>query len=244
MTKTALLSGLTLSLALGFNLASPAGAIKNTAELPDVPAQALINTNSKDGPKALQMLMDNIKSLGPYKFEGLLTTKKPDKVCVDSGNFYFMPSSQLRVEVMGKGFKAGSILVKDKTGTIKAKGGRSLLGMKMTLEPDSNMLQLPNGLNILKCDLLSLVNWLQSQVSSGQKVYCSEAPLQVASMATKVYVLEAHEPSGALSHRVLVDPQLKVPIEWDIFRDGKFFSAVKFTNFQVVPAMDDSLFKL
>lgn len=245
LTKSALIIVAGLCLCGGFKLVISASSAKsNDATAIDVPTQPLVTGDTKEGAKALQELMERIKSLGPYKFEGHLTTQKPDKLCVDAGRFYFMPSSQLRVEVMGRGYKAGSILVKDKSGTIRAKGGMSLLGMKMTLEPDSNILQLPNGLNILHCDLLSLVNWLQSQVSSGQKVYCSDSPVQVATVATRVWVLEAHENSGVLSQRVLVDPQLKVPVEWDIFRNGKFFSAVKFTNFQIVPSMDDSLFKL
>lgn len=240
LTKSALLI-VTAIACTGIGLSCQA----KSAQTPsiDVPSQPLINSN-KEGGKALQQLFENVKAIGPYRFDGVLTTQTPKKLSVDTGTFFFMPSAQMRIEVLGKGYKSGTILVKDKSGTIKAKGGRALLGMKMTLEPDSNMLTLANGLNIVNCDLSSLLIWLQKQVSSGHKVYSSDTPLQVGSMATKVYVLEARDPSGSLSHRILVDPVLKVPTEWYIFHDGKFFSAVKFANFQVIPSMDESLFKL
>jgi hypothetical protein len=203
-------------------------------------------SSGHDGKKVLQDVITRVTQLGAYKFEGLLGTIKDRTMKVDSGSFYYMPKC-LRVEVKSGGFKSGAIVVKQKDGAIKAKGGPALFGMKVNLQPDSNMLRLPNGLNIVECDYLSLLKWLQSEIASGQKVYASDSPMNVPGQQQNVIVLETREAGGndgIVAHRVIIDPKLLVPLEWDIFRQGKFVSAVRFNDFKLCPTMDESFFRL
>ncbi len=209
----------------------------------DVPCQPVI-TNNHDGAGMLEKLAERVKQIGAYKFDGNLCTVKEKELAVDSGSFYYKSPSRLRVEVKNGGYKSGSILVKQPDGQIKAKGGMALLGMKVTLEPDSHMLILPNGFKITECDFLSLVQGVKAQISSGHKVYCSENPLKLDSQNNSVLVLETRDPSSELRQRILLDPQQFVPVEWDFFKNGKFFSTVRFKNFQVCPAIDESMFRL
>lgn len=216
------------------------------AELVGKVKEQAILTNGNDGSKILEQLKLRVKQLGSYHFDGLLATMKEAKLHLDAGSFFYKPQACLRVEVKGHGFKAGSVLVK-KDGVIKAKGGPALLGMKITLEPDSTMLRLPNGFNIVECDFISLFAGLERQIATGQKIYSSESPMQIDSQSNKVLVLETREAGqnpGTISQRILVDPKLLVPVEWDIFKNGKFFSTVRFENFQASPAIDESAFQL
>jgi hypothetical protein len=212
----------------------------------DVKSQPIL-TGKYDGTKLLQEMTIRLKQLGSYRFDGALATARDKGVKVDSGSFYYMPESYIRVEVKGKGCKAGSVLVRGKNGIIRARGGPALLGMKTNLQPDSNMLMLANGLNIIECDYASLINWLKKQIASGQKVYASEGPLLINPQQDRVLVLETVETeqgNNTLAHRILIDPQYLVPVEWDIFKKGKFFSTVRFKNFEARPAMDESLFHI
>ncbi|CAM6002439.1 unnamed protein product [Sphagnum balticum] len=233
-------------LVLDVNASASAGrAFSQQIDAEAVKPTPLIST-SHDGKKVLQDVITRVAQLGAYKFEGLLGTVKDRSMKIDAGSFYYMPKC-LRVEVKSGGFKAGAIVVKRKDGVIRAKGGPALFGMKVNLQPDSNMLKLPNGLNIVECDYLSLLKWLQSEIASGQKVYASEAPMNVPNQAQNVLVLETREAGGAdgiVAHRVIIDPKLLVPIEWDIFRQGKFVSTVRFNDFQLCPTMDESFFQL
>jgi hypothetical protein len=65
--------------------------------------------------------------------------------------------------------------------------------------------------------------------------------------ASRVLVLEIREtgrPDAAVAHRLFIDPQSYVPVEWDIFKEGRFFSTVRFNEFRTVPNIDESLFQL
>lgn len=234
----------TIILLSGLPYASAAGQLPSGSSIKDVSPQPIVSSN-RDGSKTLEQLSDHIKQLGAYKFDGTLSTLKEKGLSVDCGTFFFMPLTLLRVEVKNGGYKSGSVLVKQKDGRIRAKGGRALLGMKITLEPDSNMLRLPNGLNIVECDLVSLLQWLKKEIATGQKIYSSDGPIQIDSQSGKVLVLETREAkAGSVMHRIMVDPQQLVPVEWQMFKEGRAFSSVRFNNFQLCPSLDDSMFKL
>ena len=51
--------------------------------------------------------------------------------------------------------------------------------------------------------------------------------------------------SGAkVVDRVFLDPSLKVPMQWDLFENGKFQSRSKFQNYQTNMQLDDSQFTM
>ena len=72
-------------------------------------------------------------------------------------------------------------------------------------------------------------------------------PLNVESLGTRVIVLETvkMDDSGAtVVDRVFIDLAKKLPLQWDLYENGKFQSRLKFQNFQANVQMDDSQFKL
>lgn len=230
-------AGQSFSVALsGFAVADAKAMAIRAIEGSEVQIPSPIN----DGSKVLDQVTNHVRQMGAYKFDGYLGTLKEKKgLTVNTGSFIFKPTSLLRVEVKDGGFKSGSVLVKKKDGSVRAKGGPALLGMKMNLEPDSNMLTLPNGLNILQCDMLSLLHGLKS---GGQKIYASDAPVQLNS--SQVFVLEAREQGQTPTQRVFVDKDQMIPVEWLLYRNGKVFSTVKFNNFQPLPNLEENLFEL
>ena len=240
MEKMLRFGTLPLLLAITVVSGSPVSAKAAASKIIDSSGAQALPVNA-DGNKFLDQVTNHVKDLGAYKFDGHLDTLKEKGLSVNSGSFIFKPTSLLRVEVKDGGFKSGSVLVKKRDGTVRAKGGRALLGMKMTLDPDSNMLTLPNGLNILQCDLLSLLQGLRRDVASGKKIYATEAPVQIDS--NQLFVLETRD-AGQSSQRVFVDPHQLIPVEWVIYKNGKVFSTVKFSNFQQIPNLEEKIFEL
>ena len=127
--------------------------------------------NGKSGTALVDKLIANVSSLGTYKYEGAQEAQTGKKVLKASGTFYFKPVDSMRVEVKQFGSKTGSILVKSPKGKIKAKGGPQMLGIKMSLAPNSRLLQMPNGLSAFDCDLSSLFGRLKKRQHQAAKSY-------------------------------------------------------------------------
>jgi hypothetical protein len=163
-----------------------------------------------------------------------------------TGTFFYKPTNSMRVEVKDYGSKSGSILIKGANG-IKGKGGPAMFGMKMSLDADSRLLRMPNGLSALDCDLGSLLNRLKKEASAGAKIMVGNEPINASSLGTRVIVVEAQKPEDATTpvlDRVFIDPVKKVPVQWDLFENGKFQSRSKFQNYETNLQIDDSQFKL
>lgn len=197
----------------------------------------------EDGWRVFQEAVRQTKSLGEYSFDACMQTFKNKSVHSTSGTVYFRPPGLMRVEVTKGGAKSGSVIVKEENGTIRAQGGPTLLWMKMTLESDSRLLQLPNGLNILQCDLDSLLSRLTKH-----RLLVSKTPLTVANFSEPVLVLEALESSGSattniVAERVFLDANRRIPLQWEIFHEGALLSSVTFNNMRTAH-LEDSQFQL
>ncbi len=241
-----LILSLILSSILSLILAGQALASKTLATTDDASDSTMI-PNGKNGTALVDKLMKNVNSLGIYKYEGTQEARTGKKVLKASGTFYFKPATSMRVEVKQFGSKSGSILVKSPEGKIKGKGGPSMMGIKMSLGPDSRLLQMPNGLSAFDCDLSSLFGRLKKEAASGCKILSADEPMQVESLGKPAIVIESQtaSDSGAqVVDRVFVDPSLKVPIQWDLFENGKFQSRSKFQNYQTNLKLDDSQFTM
>jgi outer membrane lipoprotein-sorting protein len=235
-----------LFLILYLMLAGQAFASKALAISDDV-SDATILANGKSGTALVDKLMGNVSSLGTYKYDGTQEAQTGKKVLKASGTFYYKPTDLMRVEVKQFGSKSGSILVKSPEGKIKAKGGPQMLGIKMSLAPDSRLLQMPNGLSAFECNLSSLFGRLKKEAASGCKILCAEQPIQLENLGKAAIVIESQmaSDSGAkVVDRIFVDPSLKVPIQWDQFENGKFLARSKFQNYQTNMRLDDSLFSM
>ena len=125
-------------------LVGPAFTAKTLAAVEDDSDSTMI-ANGKNGIELVDKLIANVSSLGTYKYEGAQEAQTGKKILKASGIFYFKPADSMRVEVKQFGSKSGSILVRSPGGKIKAKGGPQMMGIKLSLAPDSRLLQMPNG---------------------------------------------------------------------------------------------------
>jgi hypothetical protein len=244
MTRHPRLASLCLTLSL--MLAGQAVSSKDLAP-PDDASDTTMVPNGKSGTALLNTLVGNVSSFGTYKYDGTQEARTGKKVLKASGTFIFRPASAMRVEVKQFGSKSGSILVKSPSGKITGKGGPQMLGMKMSLGPDSRLLEMPNGFSAFDCDLASLYGRLKKEVASGCKILAAEQPIQVEGLGKPAIVMESQMTSDdgpKVVDRVFVDPSLKVPMQWDQFEKGTFHARSKFRNYETNMKLDDSEFTL
>lgn len=211
------------------------------------PSDSPILANGKSGTALLDSLMANLSSLGTYKYEGIQEAQNGGKILKASGTFYYKPIDLMRVEVKQFGSKSGSVLVRDAEGKIKAKGGPPMLGIKMSLTPNSRLLQMPNGFSAFDCNLSALYERLKKEISSGYKLVWAEQPVQLENVERPAIVIESQAASDSgtkVVDRIFFDPILKVPVQWDQFENGKFHARSKFQNYQTNLKLDDSVFTL
>ena len=227
-------------------LAAPAFTSKGLAMFDDASDSTMI-ASGKNGIELLDKIIANLSSLGAYKYDGDQEAQTGEKVLKASGTFFFKPLNSMRVEVKQFGSKSGSILVKSPGGKIKAKGGPQMMWIKMSLASNSRLLQMPNGLSAFDCDLSSLFGRLKKQAASGCKILQTEQPIQIENLGKPTIVIESQMVSDSgtkVVDRVFLDPSLKVPIQWDLFENGKFYSRSKFQNYQTNMQLDDSQFTM
>jgi outer membrane lipoprotein-sorting protein len=219
----------------------------NALANPEEPSDTPMAPNGKSGTALLNTLVGNVSSFGTYKYEGSQEARTGKKTLKASGTFIYQPANAMRVEVKQFGSKSGSILVKNHDGKIVGKGGPQMMGIKMSVGPDSRLLKMPNGYSAFDCELSALYGVLKKEAASGQKIIMAEGPIQVEGLGKPAIVIESQVASDAgakVSDRVFIDPSLKVPMQWDQFEDGKFQARSKFQNYQMNLKVDDSQFNL
>jgi outer membrane lipoprotein-sorting protein len=230
------------SLTVLSTFASRAIAAAAPGTTPDSSVSSML-PDGKNGTALLDQLLKNAGALGDYKYDATLESYAGKKVLRATGTFYFKPVNSVRMEVKDFGCKSGSILVRGSDGKIKGKGGPQMWGMKMNLGADSRLLKMPNGLNAVESDVVSLYRRLKAEAAGGNKVVSGNGPMKVDSLSSPALVLESQSGSKVMD-RVFIDPVKKLPVQWDLFDDGKFQSRSKFQNYQINAHWDDSQFSI
>lgn len=200
-----------------------------------------------DGKQFLQNLYNSVSGWGDYSCQSDLQTFKPDKVVKSRCKFFYKKLNQVRVEVVGGGYRNGTTIVKEPNGSVRAHGGLMLGGIKMNLDPDSRMLILPNGFNAIKIDFVELLADLKEKVNSGYSCLVSQAPATVTDLNEKVYLLDIYTPpkSGKeLYARVFVTADERFPVRWEIYTGGQLFSSAEFKNLITNTGLGDDMFHL
>jgi len=111
----------------------------------------------------------------------------------------------------------------------------------MNLEEDSRMLLLPNGYNVMKSDFASILGDLLKRAPTSQ--------MQVSDVISDklwgrgVRVIDVKKGNG-ITDRLFVGSNDLIPIEWDLYKDGKLVSVTRFENFRANVGLDDNLFEL
>jgi outer membrane lipoprotein-sorting protein len=243
-----------LSLAIATQLAGPFGTYASPApvilEKFDV-AQSLdgqidFNQNAKP---FLKGIIDKLKRIDDYVVDTELTTWQGNKgvAKVQGGKYFFKKQQRVRLEVVSKGPKNGSVLVKNEDGQVKAKGGPALLGITVNLHEDSDLLNLADGSNVLHSDFLTQMERISRDLSKGQQAIVTAEPSTYKDH--KVWVLEVKEGEAPLSEntlhaRVLLNSSSGIPESIIRFKDGKIFSKIVVRNAQLNAGLADALFNL
>lgn len=204
--------------------------------------------NMEEGTPFVQNVLEVARGLNDYTFNcEIATYKKQNQPIREGGSFEWKKPGMLRAEVT-KGGKKGGVLVKQADGTIKGHLGGMLKMFVAKVQPDSNMLKSANGFSMLEGDYLTLMNNLKKQLAGPLQVRVSSAPVTVSSQQEKVHVVEVFKKTGEgeqITQKVYVDPQLKLPVEWHLFReDGSLLSITYWSNIKLNVGIADSEFTL
>lgn len=241
------LATLTQGLGAFSTYAAPAPTVQEKFDVAQsLDGQIDFNKNAKP---FLKGIIDRLKRIDDYVVDTELTTWQGNKGAakVQAGKYYFKRQQRVRVEVVSKGPKNGSVLVKNEDGQVKAKGGPALLGITVNLHEDSDLLNLADGSNILQSDFLTQMERIARDLSKGQQAIVTAEPSSYKDH--KVWVLEVKEGEGLLSDntlhlRVLLNSSSGIPESIIRFKDGKIFSKIVVKNAQVNAGLADALFKL
>lgn len=200
-------------------------------------------SNAEDGSKFLQSIMDRVKAIKDYWYESTLTTfNEKGKRVTESGRFYFKTPRMIRFEALKAGKRSGSVVVCQPDGKIRAKAGGLMGGITLTLSPKSKLLRASNGYNIVKSDLLSLLESLRASLNSGVRCLVTGSPGPYRGLSS-AYVMEFID-GDVVSQRIALDSERKLPVEWAIFDNGKILSLAHIYKLAIDSNIADTLFYL
>jgi outer membrane lipoprotein-sorting protein len=203
---------------------------------------------TRDGKNYLDQMLDSASHYSEYTYKCDQTTRKEEKSVSGTAKFYFKRNNRMRLDVTsGGGVKKGSVVVRRKDGKIRAHGGSTLRFLKMTLEPDSRLLMLPNGFNVGRSDFHSLISDLKRKVSNGSKTEITAQPVWDRGHTGRFHVLEVSNSDSSpesLIYRVLIDPNTKLPVEWNCYKKGFLYSITRFKEFHPNPGLKDDVFEM
>ncbi len=224
----------------------PASALATT--VPDVGAdESISSAASLDGKKFIEQLRKNVGSFNDYCVDSTVFMYKPAAEPVGGGNLCWKRLNLIRLTVKSKGVKNGSVVVRTPEGKIKAWGGPNLCFLKMNLNEDSRLLQVPNGYNAVKSDLGNLLTTLNNSLANGSKARVTAQPVNVPRLKQNVYVLQIYKPSpggDVICEQLYISQANNIPVEWDIFKGGVRYSVATFENFKSNIGLDDSQFQI
>ncbi|MCA9804539.1 MAG: DUF1571 domain-containing protein [Cyanobacteria bacterium HKST-UBA02] len=198
-----------------------------------------------DGLGFIESMLNVIKRNAGYVFDSRILGIKKSKLETGKATYFFKKPQKVRLEVHSHGMNNGAVVVKQSDGVIRASGGGALKFVKMTLEPDSRMLQLPNGYNVISSDLATLIAGLKRRAANGASVSVSTEAVSERGQALKIIEVQGREENKDHKlERIFVDTKTKVPVRWEVYRNGDLVSITEFDNFKPRPDLSEDLFQL
>ncbi len=184
-----------------------------------------------------------VESMHDYAFDSHFQGIKKNELKSGGGRYCFKKDKRVRVEIKSGGINNGAVVVRKEDGTVRGAGGGVLRFVRMTLDPNSRILDLPNGYNVLKADLATLIEDVEEKARDGAEVKLSKTAVTDKRWHTPVNVVDVTK-GDHLLERIFVDSKAHVPVEWDLYRDGKLLSITTFKNFKPNSGLADNLFEL
>ncbi|MBX9694711.1 MAG: hypothetical protein K2Z81_20155 [Cyanobacteria bacterium] len=156
----------------------------------------------------------------------------------------FKKESRIRIEVLSGSVHKGAIVVRRKDGTVKGIGGGYLRFLSMNLEPNSTILKMPTGHNVLETDFGSLMRDVRKRVNGGETASVTTSSISGPEWKNPVKVIDVKLNATQKSSRIFIDCVTNLPVAWDTYKDGKLIAFVKFTDLKLHADVADELFEL
>ena len=129
--------------------------------------------NWQSGLPLISVMQGHVDSLADYQFDSNLEGVSKNELKKGGGRYFFKRDNRVRLEVNSGGMNNGCVVVRKEDGTVRGAGGGMLRFVKMTLQPNSRILNLPNGYNVLKSDLSTLLDEVAQKAKAGAQVKVS-----------------------------------------------------------------------
>ena len=197
-----------------------------------------------DGAAELQKLLTQVNGWSDYTCLTEQHNFKPNKITIAASKFFYKKGPVVRIEVVGGGFRDGSVVVRSRDGKITGKGGGLMGCIQMTLDPDSRMLILPSGINVMHADFPELVAKLNNDLAHGFSSKMSSSPVTEPDLGRKVFGIEIHDNSNALKAKLFLSAEDHLPLRWDIFRADGGKTQTYFKNLRFNTGLSDDLFNM
>jgi outer membrane lipoprotein-sorting protein len=209
-----------------------------------------INLKDKmaDGHALLERMHSAASRVEDYSCDCTLWNFKNKRPSQSDGRFYYKKPEQVRVEAVTRDYRNGSVVVR-RDGRIRGMGGGMLRSLKMNLDEDSRVLRLPNGYCVVKTDFPSLFEDVKQSIKNGCLCRATAVPTEVptAEGRQSLYVFEVYRRTASgeeLVHRVLINPQLMLPIEWAVYKNGRIITTNLFKNLSTNKGLSKDLFTI
>jgi hypothetical protein len=197
----------------------------------------------EDGKNELQRLCTESLGWTDYSCFSEMHNFKPGKTTISASRFFYKKGPTVRLEVVGGGFRDGSVIVRGRDGKITARGGGLMGAIKMNLDPDSRMLILPSGVNVTHADFPELYLYWKDQVEHGCTCRLS-APMNHSEFEKKIRMMELLDAKNTVLYRVYLSAEERVPIRWDSYKADGGKTQTWFKNLKINAGLSDDLFKL
>jgi outer membrane lipoprotein-sorting protein len=175
-------------------------------------------------------------SLRDYQCDFINTKYKNGRALPESNRYYFKKPHLIRLEVTS-GKDKGSVCVYNSQGKVRAHAGGILGIFTITMEPNDKRLQDDDGSTFIETDLGHTISDIQKTIAEGKATVA-----EVERGGAHYYQLEIDR-SGK-HDLILIDTQVKLPIEWSTFRNGQPDSKTEWKDLRVNAGVSDALFNL
>lgn len=231
-----LVSGRLINIALAIALVSNLGLFSIASNLSE--------SSFVDGTNFLQKLISEYAAWNDYSCITELHNYKSSKATITKSKFFYKKGPRVRIEVIGGGFRDGSVIIRNTDEKIAGKGGFWMGGIRMKLERDSRMLILPDGTNATRADFPELFTLIKENLSHGYSCKVSAEAVEDAELKRKVFIFEIFDQDKKLNAKVYFAADDLLPIRWDSFQSEKLKATTWFRNLKVDSGLKDDLFHL
>jgi len=207
--------------------------------------QGQVLKDGDDGAAFIAKMISAAEQLNNYSSNYKMVVYKPKGTQSETGIFYFRKPKLMRVEVRS-GPKKGSVAVLQADGKVHGHMGGLMKMFSGTLSPDSSFLKALNDFPMVGTDFASLAVYLKANMlDQGDKSRVTSRPITSKLVTSPTYVLDMYAVSAGkeiLKKRIFVDPETKLPVFWQDYREAKLWSESSWSALKNEQALASTLF--